>query len=67
MTKKEFKKLEEGDNLVVTGGRFVHFYPIGEIVEVEHINKKENLVTCISTVDRKKQYLCRKDLTLIRR
>lgn len=64
MTKKEFKKLKEGDILVVTGRSFMHFYPMGEVVEVEHINKKEKIVTCTSTIDGTRQNLYRKDVSI---
>ena len=67
MTKKEFKKLKKGDELVVTGAAFGNHYPLGEIVEVEHVNKIRETVTCISTCDGLRQHLGRKELTPARR
>ena len=65
MTKKEFKKLKKRDDLVVTGKTFVHFYPMGEIVKVTAIHKKEKIIKCLSTIDGCTQRLDRKDLAII--
>ena len=67
MTKKEFKKLKEGDSLIVTRISSEHFYPLGEIVEVKALDKESKEVKCISTIDGLRQRLYRKDLALIRR